>query len=112
LERIFGSTYTDWRDMLRLKARFLGHGAVDPERALFSTDQRVVMLGWDSLGNKQAHNYHVPLPPSLRAQKIKRRAGRPAASGPAARPAAPRRSWPPPAPPPPLLSGGAAEDRT
>ncbi len=59
--------------MLRLKTRFLGHGAVDPERALFSTDQRVVMLGWDSLGNKQGHNYHVPLPPSLRAQKGKRR---------------------------------------
>lgn len=73
LERIFGSTYTEWRDMLRLKTRFLGHGAVDSERALFPTDQRVVMLGWDSLGNKQGHNYHVPLPPSLRAQKVKRR---------------------------------------
>jgi hypothetical protein len=73
LQRIFGSTYTEWRDMLRLKTRFLGHGAVEPERALFSTDQRVVMLGWDSLANKQAHNYHVPLPPSLRAQRVKRR---------------------------------------
>jgi hypothetical protein len=73
LERIFRSTCTDWRDMLRLKTRLLGHGAVDPERALFSTDQRVVMLGWDALGNNQAHSYHVPLPPSLRAQRIKRR---------------------------------------
>jgi hypothetical protein len=59
--------------MLRLKSRFLGHGEVDADRCMFSTDQRVIMLGWDMLGNKQGHDYYVPLPPSLRAVKLKRR---------------------------------------
>ncbi len=73
IEQVFGATVTDWREMLRLKGRFLGHGAVDPQRSMFSTDQRVLMLGWDSLKHKGAHDYNVPLPPSLSGKRVKRR---------------------------------------
>jgi Subtilase family len=73
LDRVFGGTDSDWRKHLRLKSRFLGYGEVDPNRALFSTDQRVVMLGWDSLVCDHAHVYRVPLPPSLSGRKVKRR---------------------------------------
>jgi hypothetical protein len=72
LDWVFGRT-SDWRESLRVKSRFLGYGEVDPNRALFSTDQRVVMLGWDSLQCDYAHVYKVPLPPSLSGKKFKRR---------------------------------------
>ncbi len=73
IEQIFGSAVTDWREMLRLKGRFLGHGEVDPQRAMFSTDKRVLMLGWDALADKGAHEYRVPLPPSLSGKAVRRR---------------------------------------
>jgi hypothetical protein len=73
IEQVFGATVTEWREMLRLKGRFLGHGEVDPQRALFSTDERVLMLGWDSLADEEAHEYRVPLPPSLSGKATKRR---------------------------------------
>ncbi len=73
LDSVFGGTGSDWRDSLRVKSRFLGYGEVEPNRALFSTDQRVVMLGWDSLLRDHAHRYNVPLPPSLSGEKVKRR---------------------------------------
>jgi hypothetical protein len=73
LDTVFGATVTDWREMLRLKARFLGYGEVEPNRALFSEDKRVLMLGWDKLFCKQGHDYSVPLPPSLSGKKVKRR---------------------------------------
>jgi hypothetical protein len=73
LQNVFGASVRDWREMLRLKARFLGYGQVDPKRALFSEDKRVLMLGWDSLTCGQAHDYSVPLPPSLSGKKVKRR---------------------------------------
>jgi hypothetical protein len=73
LDRVFGGTVTDWREMLRLKCRFLGHGEVDPARCIFSTDKRVLMLGWDELEAKQGHIYQVPLPPSLSGTGVKRR---------------------------------------
>jgi hypothetical protein len=73
LQNVFGVAVTDWREMLRLKARFLGYGQVDPKRALFSEDKRVLMLGWDTLTCGQAHDYSVPLPPSLSGKKVKRR---------------------------------------
>ena len=73
LDRVFGGTASEWRESLRLKSRFLGYGEVEPNRAIFSTDQRVVMLGWDSLLCDHAHRYRVPLPPSLSGKKVKRR---------------------------------------
>ena len=73
IEQVLGGHLTKWQDKLRLKSRFLGYGEVDPERSLFSTDQRVVMLGWQSLECGHAHVFRVPLPPSLSGKKIKRR---------------------------------------
>lgn len=73
LERLFKDVTTDWRELQRLKTRFLGYGAVDTDRAMFSTDKRVLLLGWDSLEDGKAHEYGVPLPPSLSAQRVKRR---------------------------------------
>ncbi|QEH35002.1 Subtilase family protein [Aquisphaera giovannonii] len=73
IENVLGGGLTKWQDKLRLKSRFLGYGEVDPERALFSTDQRVAMLGWQSLTCGSAHVFRVPLPPSLSGKKVKRR---------------------------------------
>jgi hypothetical protein len=73
VEQVLGANLEKWQDKLRLKSRFLGYGEVDPDRALFSTDQRVVMLGWQSLECGQAHVFRVPLPPSLSGKKVKRR---------------------------------------
>lgn len=71
LDEVFA--VSDWRENMRLKSRFLGYGEVDPTRAMFSTDKRVIMLGWDSLECDHAHTYRIPLPPSLSGQKVKRR---------------------------------------
>jgi hypothetical protein len=73
LDRIFKDATTDWRELQRLKARFLGYGAVDTDRCMFSTDKRVLLLGWDSLSDGEAHEYGVPLPPSLSGKRVKRR---------------------------------------
>jgi hypothetical protein len=73
LDAVFGPTVTDWRELLRLKARFLGYGEVEPNRAFFSEDKRVLMLGWDKLFCDKGHDYSVPLPPSLSGQEVKRR---------------------------------------
>ena len=73
IEQVLGGHLTKWQDKLRLKSRFLGYGEVDLDRSLFSTDQRVVMLGWQSLECGHAHVFRVPLPPSLSGKKVKRR---------------------------------------
>jgi hypothetical protein len=62
-----------WREMDRLKTRFLGYGEVVPERAMFCTDERVSALGWSSIKPDQGHVYHLPLPPALAATKVRRR---------------------------------------
>ncbi|MBX9790022.1 MAG: S8 family peptidase [Pirellulales bacterium] len=73
IQRLFGQTINDWRDMQRFKARLLGFGEVNPERCWFCTDQRVTMLGWGRISADQGHVYSLPLPPSLSATRIKRR---------------------------------------
>jgi len=73
LDRMFKDKITDWREMQRLKTRFLGYGAVDLDRSMFSTDKRVLLLGWDKLTAGTAHEYGIPLPPSLSARRVKRR---------------------------------------
>lgn len=46
-------------------ARFLGYGAVDPERVLGCTEQRATLLGFGSLTNGDAHAFQLPLPETL-----------------------------------------------
>src|SRR5207245_1833818 len=73
IDTVFKERVTEWRDMLRLKARFLGYGEVEPHRAFFSEDRRVLMLGWDKLSCGKGHDYSVPLPPALSGQNVQRR---------------------------------------
>ncbi len=61
------------RELTRLQSRFLGYGEVILERCLFSTGQRVVLLGWDAIRDGEGHVYELPLPPSLSANRIQRR---------------------------------------
>ena len=62
-----------WRELDRLKTRFLGYGEVLPERALFCTDERVTALGWSNIEADQGHVFRLPLPPALAATKVRRR---------------------------------------
>jgi Subtilase family len=71
IERIFAAL--DWRTRSRLQSRFLGYGEISVERCLFSTDQRVLLLGWEEIGDEEGHVYEMPLPPSLSASRIERR---------------------------------------
>jgi hypothetical protein len=71
IERIFAGL--DWWTLSRLQSRFLSYGEVSIERCLFSTDQRVLLLGWDEIGDEEGHVYEMPLPPSLSAIRIRRR---------------------------------------
>ena len=71
IERVFA--HLDWRTLSRVQSRFLGYGEVIQERCLFSTDQRVLLLGWDEIGDEEGHVYKMPLPPSLSANRIRRR---------------------------------------
>ena len=56
-----------------IAARFLGYGEVNVERVLASTDQRATLLGCGTLSADEAHDYTVPLPPSLASQRTYRR---------------------------------------
>ena len=49
----------------RLAARFLGLGFVEPAESLVAADHRATMMGWGQLRDSEAHEYPVPLPPSL-----------------------------------------------
>lgn len=54
-------------------ARFLGYGQVDVERVLRCTTERATILGIGALDDKRADSYHLPLPPSLSARRVRRR---------------------------------------
>lgn len=54
-------------------SRFLGYGIVQPERVYSCTDQRATLLGCGSLKDGEAHEYLVPLPPSLSGKRLWRR---------------------------------------
>lgn len=75
LDRIFASELSTatWQERNRLKSRFLGFGEVEPERCFFCTDQRATVFGWGYLKKDGGHEYRLPLPDSLSAQRVKRR---------------------------------------
>jgi hypothetical protein len=54
-------------------SRFLGYGAVAPNRAATCTEQRATLLGCARLAKDEAHEYVLPLPPSLSGQAVARR---------------------------------------
>ena len=49
----------------RTAARFLGFGFVEPIESLVGADHRATMLGCGTLASDAAHEYRIPLPPSL-----------------------------------------------
>jgi len=54
-------------------ARWLGHGAVDPQRGTTCTAQRATLLGVGDLAKDQALVFSAPLPPSLAGRREWRR---------------------------------------
>jgi hypothetical protein len=52
---------------------YIGYGVVDTQRALFCTDNRVILLGWGALVPESAHEYVFPLPASLENENIEKR---------------------------------------
>ena len=53
--------------------RFLGYGLADTDKATVCTDQRATVLGVGKLNDGEAHEYSLPLPPSLSAKAENRR---------------------------------------
>ncbi|MCJ7509790.1 MAG: S8 family peptidase [Dehalococcoidia bacterium] len=53
--------------------RFAGYGAVDYDRALFCTDERVTLFRWGILGSDESDLYSLPLPPALSGKRIAKR---------------------------------------
>jgi hypothetical protein len=49
----------------RLAARFLGLGFLEPFESLVGADHRATMIGCGELTDNAAHEYRIPLPPSL-----------------------------------------------
>jgi len=62
-----------WRRIKRTCAQFLGYGPADFDRGSVCTDQRVIVLGCGELNADEGHEYSVPLPQALNAQKVLRR---------------------------------------
>jgi hypothetical protein len=58
----------------RLAARFLGFGFVEPLEDLSGADNRATMIGCGELAENAAHEYRIPLPPSLSGVRGVRRA--------------------------------------
>lgn len=54
-------------------ARLVGYGLVDIDRACECTDQRAILVGCGAIGDNTAHEYRLPLPPSLSGQAVRKR---------------------------------------
>jgi hypothetical protein len=64
---------TDWRARQNLVTRYVGYGLSDVDRAINCTDQRATLIGVGDLKDGEALEFRAPLPPSLIAQRVKRR---------------------------------------
>lgn len=51
---------------------FIGYGKVFESYSLFSTDQRVTILGFGKLQKEEMHEFSIPLPEALSSQKIEK----------------------------------------
>jgi hypothetical protein len=63
----------DRRTFAEYVGRFLGYGAVVLPRVIACTDERVTVVGVGKLGDGEAHEFALPLPPSLSAVALWRR---------------------------------------
>ena len=57
----------------RVAARLLGFGFVEPFESLLGADHRATMIGCGTLADNAAHEYRIPLPPSLNGRRGLRR---------------------------------------
>ncbi len=64
---------TDSKSIRHGVSRWLGYGEPNIQRMIECTAQRATVLGFGSLEHDQGHLFTLPLPPSLGAQRIKRR---------------------------------------
>ena len=53
--------------------RWIGYGVPDFSRVISCSADRVTAIGFGKLKNKNAHEYHLPLPVDLHSRRIKRR---------------------------------------
>jgi len=68
-----GSPQIAAHQLRKLKAAFLGYGAVSADKCLFSTDERITFIGCSKIDDQFSHTYRFPLPGSLAGKKVKRR---------------------------------------
>lgn len=54
-------------------SRWIGYGVPDFQKALGCNEQRATLLGFGQLNDGEAHVYNLPLPPSLTAQRARRK---------------------------------------
>ena len=79
----WGAASDRYRDVLRNRhnsrtfkdyvSRFFGYGVTNVGRVLASTDQRATAIGNGELGDGEADEFRLPLPPSLASRTEKRR---------------------------------------
>ena len=69
---VFGPNHNS-RTLRDHVARYLGYGRTDFERVLTGAEQRVTILGFGELAQKEAVEFAMPLPPSLSGFSGKRR---------------------------------------
>tara|TARA_Y100000768_G_scaffold388444_1_gene384397 strand:+ start:6537 stop:9089 length:2553 start_codon:yes stop_codon:yes gene_type:complete len=54
-------------------SRFLGYGLSDPEKSLYSTESRVMVIGYGEVGKDKAAKFLLPLPTALNGLKAKKK---------------------------------------
>ncbi|OIO67961.1 MAG: hypothetical protein COX55_02055 [Zetaproteobacteria bacterium CG23_combo_of_CG06-09_8_20_14_all_54_7] len=64
---------TNRRQIKSWVSRWMGYGLPDIDKVLGCNEQRATLLGFGQLNDGEAHVYELPLPPSLNAQREKRR---------------------------------------
>lgn len=74
-EKIYAAIRTpdNGRKIRGMVSKWLGYGLPDFNRVYACTEQRATILGFSKLGDGEAHEFSLPLPPSLSASRIKRR---------------------------------------
>ena len=64
---------SDGYDKKTIKRLWMGYGYPDFQKSLVCSPQRVTILGFSELKNEEAHQFILPLPPSLINVRMKRR---------------------------------------
>lgn len=68
-EIIKSSRITDWRILKNMIAQWIGYGTPDFERVLSCTERRATLIGYGTLKPEEAHEFKLPLPPSISGKR-------------------------------------------